>query len=205
MFKRDQSLHNPGQTVDTVYFLEDGVCSIVVTMENGSTVEVGIIGRDGFVGLPALLGTGHSSNRSFIQIPGHGHSIKAKVLEEHSQNGSGQLRSVLQRAVQGLFAQTSQNVACNRVHEIEERLARWLLMCRNRLQVDDMPVTHEFLAMMLGTRRSSLTLAAGLLQKAGFIEYARGHVKIKNRDGLEAAACECYAIVNDEYLRLGLL
>ena len=155
--------------------------------------------------LPALLGTGYSSNRSFIQIPGHGYSIKAKVLEEHSRNGSGQLRLALQRAVQGLFAQTSQTAACNRVHEIEERLARWLLMCHSRLQVDDLPITHEFLAMMLGTRRSSLTLAAGILQKAGFIEYSRGRVQIKNRDGLKGAACECYAIVDDEYRRLGLL
>jgi CRP-like cAMP-binding protein len=204
-FNKNQTLHEAGETVETVYFLEEGICSIVVNLENGSTVEVGLIGRDSFVGLPAILGTGHSSNRSFIQIPGSGFSIKAKTLLEQLSDGSGQLRLCMQRGVQGLLAQTAQNAACNRVHEIEERLARWLLMCHDRLQTDHLPITHEFLAMMLGTRRSTVSVAAGMLHKAGLIEYSRGHVKIQNRDGLEGAACECYSIVHAEYVRLGLL
>ena len=204
-FTRNQILHDAGQTVDTVYFLEDAICSIVVTMENGSTIEVGVIGRDGFVGMPAVLGAGHSPNRCFIQIAGTGYVVKAKILAEQSQNGSGQLRLALQRGVQGLYAQTAQTAACNRVHELEERLARWLLMCRDRVQADDLNITHEFLAMMLGTRRSSVTIAAGMLQKAGLIAHSRGLVQIKNRKGLERAACECYAVIHAEYARLGLL
>jgi CRP-like cAMP-binding protein len=123
IFTKDQILHHPGQTVETIYFLEKGICSVVVT-----TVEVGIIGRDSYIGMPAVLGTGHSPNRSFIQLPGSGFSIKAKTLLEHSNNSSGELCLCLQRGVQGLLAQTAQTAACNRVHELEERLARWLLM-----------------------------------------------------------------------------
>ncbi len=203
-FKRNQTLHEAGQTVETAYFLEEGVCSIVVTMEDGSSIEAGIIGNDGLVGLPAVLGAGHSPNRCFIQIPGSGYAVKAKILEEQSRNGSGNFRRLMQHASQALFAQTAQTAACNRVHKLEERLARWLLMCHDRMQVDDLHITHDFLATMLGTRRSSVTVAAGILRKAGLIEHTRGHVKIKNRKGLEEAACECYAVIRDEYVRLGL-
>ena len=202
--KRNRTLHDPGQVVETVYFLEEGICSVVVAMKNGSTVEVGITGRDGFVGLPAVLDTCHSPNRSFIQIAGHGYSVKAKVLHELSK-ASSELRLLLQRAVQGLLVQTAQTAACNRVHELEERLARWLLMCQDRVQTDDIAITQEFLAMILGTRRTTVTVAAGMLHKAGLIEYSRGHVKIQNRERLEHAACECYQIIYDEYARLGLL
>jgi CRP-like cAMP-binding protein len=204
-FKRNQILHDPGQTIETVYFLEDGICSIVVAMEDGSTVEVGIIGRDGFVGLPAVLGTGHTPNRSFIQLPGSGFSVAAKTLREQLSETSGELRLCLQRGIQGLLVQTAQTAACNRVHELEERLARWLLMCRDRVQADRLPITHEFLAMMLGTRRSTVTVAAGILHRAGLIEYSRGHVLILRHEGLEEVACECYGIIRDEYARLGLL
>jgi CRP-like cAMP-binding protein len=204
-FTRNQILHDAGQTVDTVYFLEDAICSIVVTMENGSTIEVGVIGRDGFVGMPAVLGAGHSPNRCFIQIAGTGYAVKAKILAEQSRDGSGNFRRLMQHAAQALFAQTAQTAACNRVHELEERLARWLLMCHDRMQIDDLHITHEFLAMMLGTRRSSVTVAVGMLQKAGLIEHERGCVHVENRRGLEEAACECYAVIREEYVRLGLL
>jgi CRP-like cAMP-binding protein len=204
VFKQNRTLHDPGEIVDTVYFLEEGICSIVVTMENGSTVEVGITGRDGFVGVPAVLATDSSPNRSFIQIPGHDFSIKAKVLREQSE-ASSELRGCLQRGVQGLLAQTAQTAACNRVHELEERLARWLLMCHDRVGTDRLTITQEFLAMMLGTRRTTVSVAAGILQKAGLIAYSRGHVTIADHGGLADAACECYQIVHDEYLRLGLL
>jgi CRP-like cAMP-binding protein len=203
-FTRNRTLESPGRKVDTVYFLEDGICSIVATMKNGTTVEVGLTGRDGFVGIPAILGSGNSPNRCFMQIPGYGYSINAKTLIELSE-GSGKLRSCLLRSVHGLFVQTAQTAACNRVHEIHERLARWLLMCHDRIQADRLLVTQEFIAMMLGTRRSTVTVAAGILQNAGLIAYARGHVTIQNHAGLADAACECYRIVHDEYIRLGLL
>jgi CRP-like cAMP-binding protein len=205
IFKRNQILFNPGQKVDSVYFLEEGICSMVVTMENGSSIEVGVIGRDGYVGLPAVLGTGHSPVRSFIAIPGSGYAIEAKILMDQSRDGSRALLAGLLRGVQGLLMQTAQTAACNRVHELEERLARWLLMCQERVQLDNLPITHEFLAMMLGTNRSSVTVAAGMLHKAGLIGYSRGHVRITNRKGLEDATCECHAVVHDEYVRLGLL
>ena len=202
--KLSRTLHDPGQVVDTVYFLEDGLCSIVVTMKTGNTIEVGITGRDGFVGVPAVLGTGHSPNRSFMQIAGHGFSVKANILLEQLEESS-ELRRCLQGGIQGLLVQTAQTAACNRVHELEERLARWLMMCHDRVQNDHFAITHEFLAMMLGTRRTSVTVAAGILYDAGLIEYSRGKVTIKDREGLAHAACECYQIIHDEYVRLGLL
>ena len=205
ILKRSQTLHDPGQMVETVYFLEEGICSIVATMEDGSTVEVGIIGRDSFVGTPAVLGTDHSPNRSFIQIPGSGFAIKTKILLEHANNSCSVLRSSLQRGVQGLLVQTAQTAACNRVHDLEERLARWLLMCQDRMQIDHLPLTHEFLAMMMGTRRSTVTVVASMLHKAGLIEYSRGNVTVLNRAGLEDVACECYPVIHREYVRLGLL
>jgi CRP-like cAMP-binding protein len=201
--KMNRTLHESGQMVDHVYFLEQGVCSVVVSMEGGHTVEVGITGRDGFVGLAAMLGTGSSPNRAFMQIPGFGFSVKAEILREQSE-ASSELRLRLQRFVQGMLAQTAQTAACNRVHEVEERLARWLLMCHDRMQSDRMPITQEFLAMMLGTRRSTVSVAAGMLHKAGLIAYSRGRVTIQNREGLTHAACECYRVVHEEFVRLGL-
>ena len=204
-FKRNQTLYDPGQMIETIYFLEDGVCSIVVTMENGDTVEVGVVGRESFVGMAAVLGAGHSPYRNFIQVAGSGYAVKAKTLAEQYHGGSIELRLLLQRGVQGLVAQIAQTAACNRLHVLEERLARWLLMCHDLVQVDDLPMTHESLAMKLGTRRASVTEAAGMLQKAGLIEHSRGRVRIENRRGLEKAACECYSVIRAEYARLGLL
>jgi CRP-like cAMP-binding protein len=203
-FRKDQMLHDTGQVVETAYFLEDSICSIVVAMRDGRIVEVGLIGRDGLVGLAGVVGTGRSSNRSFIQLEGTGYSVKAKILRDQYES-SPELRLSVQRGVHAFLAQSAQTAACNRVHELEERLARWILMCQDRMEADKLSITHEFLAEMLGTRRSTVSLAAGILQKAGLIEYSRGVLKIQNRQRLEAAACECYAVVRDEYLRLGLL
>ncbi|HZY61771.1 MAG TPA: Crp/Fnr family transcriptional regulator [Edaphobacter sp.] len=202
--KLGRILFEAGDPVWTVYFLEEGLCSNVVALANGGTVEVGIIGRDGFVDVSAVLGTGHSLNRCVIQIAGSGFAIKSSILREQI-NESETLRSSLQRAVQGLLAQTSQTAACNRVHELEERLARWLMMCYDRIGANHLSITHEFLATMLGTRRSSVTVAAGILHKAGLIDYSRGRVTIQDRKGLQEAACECYQAVREEYSRLGLL
>jgi CRP-like cAMP-binding protein len=199
---KDKTLHNPGQTVDTVYFLEEGICSIVVTLGSGATVEVGRIGREGFVGAAAVLGAGHSPNRFFMSIAGHGYSIKAKTLLLHTDESS-ESRHCFLRSVQSLLVQTAQTAACNRMHELPERLARWLLMCDDRIQTDSAPITQEFLAMMLGTRPSSISVATGVLQKSGLIRYSRGRMRIQDRAGLAKAACECYQVVKDEYHRLG--
>jgi CRP-like cAMP-binding protein len=201
---KDETLHHPGRPIDRVYFLEDGICSMVVTLNSGATVEVGRVGKDGFVGMAAILGAGHSPYRFFMAIPGHGYVIRTKTLLLLTE-ASSQLRNVLLRSVQSLRVQTAQTAACNRMHELPERLARWLLMCDDRLETDDAPITQELLAMMLGTRPSSISVAASALQKGGLIAYSRGRMRIQNRPGLVEAACECYQVVNNEYFRLGLL
>jgi CRP-like cAMP-binding protein len=199
-----ETLIGAGDKAKHAFFVEEGICSLVVEMKDGITVEVGIIGKESVVGAPAVLGADHSPNRAFIQIAGSGYRISLQHLRAQAERSS-ELKSCLQRSVQGLLAMTSQSAACNRIHDLPERLARWLLTCRDRLDYDRMPLTHEFLAIMLGTRRTTVTLAAGALQKAGLIAYSRGHVTIENRAGLENTACECYATVRDEYRRLGLL
>ena len=186
------------------YFLEDGIASVVIGVENGDTVEVGVIGIDGVVGLPALLGAPMPPGRTFIQIAGSGFRIKAQALREAFEKPS-ELRRCLQMYMQGFFVQTAQTAVCNRLHGIEERLARWLLTCRDRMETDELHLTHGFLGQMLGAPRTTVTLAAGLLHRAGLIEYKRGVVTIQNRVGLENTACECYRTVRDEFRRLALL
>jgi CRP-like cAMP-binding protein len=201
---KDHTLYHPGQIVESVYFLEEGISSMVVTLETGTAIEVRTTGRDGFVGAVAVLGAGHSPYRFFMALPGHGYTIKVKTLLLHTE-ASSHLRNCLLRSIQSLLVQTAQTAACNRMHELPQRLARWLLMCDDRMQIDHSPITQEFLAMTLGTRPSSISLAASALQKGGFISYSRGFMKIRNRVGLVGAACECYQVVNNEYLRLGLM
>ena len=186
------------------YFVEQGIASVVVTVNNGNTVEVGIIGIDGVVGLPILLGTGTAPGRTFVQIAGTAFRIRADILKEEFER-PGELRNHLQRYMQGFMVQTAQTAACNRLHNIEERLARWLSACRDRTESDQLHLTHDFLGQMLGAPRTTVTLAAGLLHRAGLIDYSRGVVTVKDRPALEEAACECYRIVRDEFQRLSLL
>ena len=186
---------------DYAFFLEEGLASVVLPMKDGSTVEVGVIGKDGVVGLPVLLGAETMPGETFIQVEGSGFRIKAKRLKEEFER-SGELRRHLHKYVMANLVQSAQNAACNRLHPIAERLARWLLTCHDRVQSDRMPLTHEFLAQM---PRTTVTLAAGMLHQAGLIDYSRGHVTVKNRSGLEKAACECYGVVRNEFRRLGLL
>ncbi len=187
-----------------VYFVEEGLASVVLPMESGTTVEVGVIGREGVVGLPILLGGSQMPGQTFIQIEGSGFRVDAQSAKEQFDR-PGQLRNHLQKYVLATLLQSAQNAACNRLHTIGERLARWLLTCHDRVQSNRMPLTHEFLGQMLGTPRTTVTLAAGMLHQAGLIDYSRGHVTIKNRAELENAACECYAVVRKEFDRLGLL
>jgi CRP-like cAMP-binding protein len=186
------------------YFLEQGIASVVVTVGNRDTVEVGIIGIDGIVGLPVLLGTKGSPGRTFVQIAGSGFRIKAEALRREFDR-AGKLRQHLQRYMQAFFVQTAQTAACNRLHGIEERLARWLSACRDRTESDQLLLTHDFLGQMLGAPRTTVTLAAGLLHRAGLIDYTRGVVTVRNRKELEHNACECYRVVRDEFTRLKLI
>lgn len=189
-----QILHEAGEKIEFAYFLNQGLASQVVLTSDGRSVEVAIVGREGMVGTPLAVGLHRGPYRSVMQIAGSGLRIKSEVLEDKLRE-TPQLRLVLNRyvLVQGL--QIAQIAACNRLHEIEQRLARWLLMCQDRIDSDLLPVTHDFLAQMLGTGRPSVSLAAGILQKAGFIENLRGMVKIVDRTKLEAAACECYKVI----------
>jgi CRP-like cAMP-binding protein len=189
---------------DHAYFLEEGLATVVLTLANGATVEVGVIGIEGVVGLPILLGAESMPGETFIQVEASGFRMEARYLKAEFER-AGMLRTHLQKYVLANLVQSAQGAACNRLHTISERLARWLLTCRDRIQSDCMPLTHEFLGQMLGAPRTTVTLAAGTLQQAGLIDYSRGHVTIKNRAELENAACECYRTVRDEFQRLGLL
>lgn len=187
-------LHEAGEKIEFAYFLIEGLASLVVLTSDGRSVEVAIVGREGVVGTPLAVGLHRGPYRSIMQISGKGFRIKSEIFEEKMRHAP-QLRLVMNRyvLVQGL--QIAQIAACNRLHEIEQRLARWLLMCQDRVDSEFLPVTHEFLAQMLGTGRPSVSLAAGILQKAGTIENLRGTVKIQNRKELESAACECYRAI----------
>jgi CRP-like cAMP-binding protein len=180
------------------------MASIVLNLASGDTIEVGVIGSEGVVGLPIVLGTGSIPGRTFMQIGGSGYRLKAEYLKEEFER-SGELKNILLRHAQGLFTQSAQTAACNRMHTIEERLARWLLTCHDRVEADQLLLTHDFLAQMLGAPRTTVTLAAGALQRSNLILYSRGKVTIRNRSGLEKITCECYRSVRDEYRRLGLL
>jgi CRP-like cAMP-binding protein len=186
------------------YFLEDGLASVVATVKDGTTVEIGVIGFDGVVGIPILLGAGSAPGRTFIQIAGSGFRIESAVLKEEFER-PGELRKHLQRYIQAYLVQTAQTAVCNRLHSIEERLSRWLLTCHDRMESDRLNLTHDFLGQMLGAPRTTVTLAAGLLHRAGLIDYARGTVTIRDRKGLENTTCECYHTVRNEFRRLGLL
>lgn len=187
-----------------VYFPEDGMVSVVLSMEDGTTVEVGVIGKEGIVGLPIVLGGGGVPGQTFVQIEGSGFRIDAKFVKEQYER-PGELRRRLQKYVLANLLQSAQNAACNRLHSIGERLSRWILTCHDRVGSDRMPLTHEFLGQMLGAPRTTVTLAAGMLHQAGLIDYSRGHVAIKNRPELENTTCECYGVVHKEFRRLGLL
>jgi len=189
---------------DYAYFMEQGIASVVLTLANGATVEVGVIGFDGVVGLPMLLGSNSMPGATFIQVEGSGFRIDARRLKSEFER-TGQLRDHLQRYMLASLIQSAQNGACNRLHTIVERLARWLLTCHDRVQSERIGLTHEFLGQMLGAPRTTVTLAAGMLHEAGIIDYSRGHVTIKSRSDLENAACECYGVVRAEFDRLKLL
>jgi CRP-like cAMP-binding protein len=194
-------LYEPHEPIPSIYFLNAGICSVITTMADGTSIEVMIVGREGIIGLPALESeSATTSTRAFMQVAGSALKINAAVIRQEFSR-PGKLQSLLLRQMQFTVAQISQTAACNRLHNLEERLSRWLLMVQDSLQADTFLLTHEFIAQMLGTRRSSVTLAAGMLQRAGLIEYRRGEIHIANRKGLESAACECYPIVKTSFDR----
>ena len=189
------------QPIDNVYFPVDAVVSIVADMGDGSVIEVATVGREGMVGVPALLQAEADDHRSFTQVPGRALRLPAERFLELVE-ASKPFERLLHRYVQALITQIARSAACNRAHSIDERAGRWLLLTHDRAGRDEFPLTQEFLAQMLGVRRPSVTIAAGMLQKAGFIRYSRGRVTVVDREGLESASCDCYRIIRDEYERL---
>ena len=200
-FPLGRVVYESGGRPNYVYFPTTSVVSLLYIMQDGSIAEMGLAGNDGMVGVALFLGGDTTPNRAVVQIAGGAFRMKAKVLKEEFARGSA-FQYTLLRYTQALITQISQTAVCNRLHAVEQRLCRWLLLCRDRATSDELLMTQEFIANMLGGRRESVTVAAGHLQDAGLIHYARGHIRIIDRKGLEATVCECYRIVRTEFDRL---
>ena len=185
--------YDVGTPFENVYFIEQGLASVLTNLTNGSMIEVGMIGREGMVGVPVLLGDEISVQRVIVQVPGTALRMKAAPCKT-AFDESAAVRGILLRFTAAILNMSAQTAACNRAHSMKQRCARWLLMSSDRIQSDVMPMTHEFLSSMLGVRRTGVTAIAGELQRSGLIPYHRGQVTIVDRAGLEAAACECYRI-----------
>src|SRR5580700_8656110 len=197
------SLHEPTQNIEFVYFPNRGMVSQVVVTKDGRTVEVGVVGKEGYTGSGLATGLSRSSVREIIQIAGDGFRMMGNALERILRSAP-QLRMLMNRhtGIQGM--QVAQTAACNRLHDIQQRLSRWLLMTQDRVGSGTLPITHDFIATMMGTDRSTVSVVAALLQKKGIIEYVRGAVNIMNRRQLEKSACECYAVIQQFEDDLGL-
>ena len=188
------SLHEPHQTHRFAYFPNEGLISLVIVMDSGKTVEAGIVGNEGVAGLPAIVGLDRSPLREVMQIGGQGFKVSVRGLR-HTLDSTPDLQRLLERYTMMLGLHVAQTAACNRLHDIDRRLARWLLMAHDRVDSGVLRITHGFLATMLGTDRPSVSLAAGVLQRMNIIKYRRGAVKILNRAALESRSCECYAVI----------
>lgn len=197
------SLHEPGEKIEFVHFVDRGLVSIVVSTREGKTVEVGLVGNEGLVGIPGIVGLNRSPHRAVVQISGEGFRTRVDMLQELLPSCPS-FHTIASRhaVIQGM--QAAQSAACNRLHGIEQRLARWLLSMQDRVDQPSLNITHDFLATMLGTDRPSVSLAAGILQKKGAIEYTRGAVRIVNRKKLEELTCECYSVIQQFNGALGL-
>jgi len=197
------SLYEPGQPLEFVHFPNTGMVSLVIATEDGKTVEVGEVGREGFAGIQAAVGINRNQVREIVQIAGDGFRVRISALQSVLQSAPELQRTLTRYAVvQGMqFAQTA---ACNRLHNIEQRLARWLLITQDRVDSPALAITHDFLATMLGTDRPTVSLAAGVLQDKQIIEYTRGAVQILSRTKLEACACECYEVIQQYNREIGL-
>jgi CRP-like cAMP-binding protein len=199
---RYQILYEQSSTIEYAHFLNTGMISLVVITGDGRSVEVGICGRQEVVGASLTFGVNYAAMRAIVQLPGNGLQIPSGVLAEKIARCPG-LRRMAERLLLAQQLQVAQLAACNRLHEVDQRLARWLLMCQDTVDSIRLPLTHEFIAQMLGTGRPTVTIAAGVLERAGLIENTRGAVQITNRKRLEDAACECYGAI--QTLRSGLV
>ena len=190
--------HKPIPYVD---FPLSGLISLVAVMRDGAVAEVGMIGNEGVAGVPLVLGVAQDANDAFYQMPGEALRMSTSAFrDELARRGPFEL--IMRRYAQAFFSQVAQSTACNRLHAVDQRLCRWILMSHDRSADNTVALTQEFLGQMLGVRRASVSIVAGALQKRGLIRYNRGLIEVLDRDGLEAAACECYRVVRDEMERL---
>ncbi len=194
-------LYEVGAPLDHIYFIDEGLASVLTMMEDGASSEVGMVGPEGLIGVSALLGGGLSAQHVVMQLPGKGHHIAAQHCKSVFDQ-SPSIRNVLLRFIEDLLNLSSQTAGCNRLHSVEQRSARWLLMASDRVDSNVLPLTQEFLAAMLGVRRSGVSEAAAELQRSGLIRYRRGEITIIDRAGLEKTACECYGLDKQRIERL---
>lgn len=196
-----QTLHRAGDVIERVYFPETGFISALAVLSDGSPLEIGLIGAEGMAGASVILGAKNAYSETMCQTGGPAHRMSVAAFLS-AVDRAPHLRKLLLRYVHALNVQVAQTAACNSHHDLSQRLARWLLAAHDRSGTPDLSLTQDLIAVMLGVRRSTVSVAAGALQKAGFIEYQHGHIKLVDRAGLENAACECYAVVANGYEKL---
>jgi len=197
-FKIGKIIFRPEERIESVYFVDQGIISWLATLEDGNTVEAGVIGSEGLGGVSVLLGAESTPNQALAQSNVNASRIAASdLLSEFRRNGK--LNELILRFVHTMFTQVAQTAACNRLHTLDQRLARWLLMTDDRTDGSKLPLTQDFLSRMLGVRRAGVSVAANSLRQQGLIDYHRGDISIVDRAGIEAVSCECYEIVKREY------
>jgi CRP-like cAMP-binding protein len=196
-----QVLYESGTKMSHVYFPTTAIVSLLYVMEDGASAEIAVVGREGIVGIALFMGGETTPSRGVVQSAGKGYRLSSRVIKDEF-NRTGPVMHLLLRYTQALITQMAQTAVCNRHHSLDQQLCRWLLLSLDRLEGDDLVMTQELIANMLGVRREGVTAAALTLQKLGFIRYARGHITVLDRPGLEARVCECYGVVKSEYDRL---
>lgn len=196
-----QVLHEPDMLMRHVYFPTTAIVSLLYVMEDGASAEIAVVGNEGIVGVTLFMGGETTTSRAVVQSAGASYRLKGQLLKDEFFR-AGPMQRLLLRYTQALLTQMAQTAVCNRHHSLDEQLCRWLLLSLDRLASNELVMTQELIANMLGVRREGVTEAAGKLQKAGLIDYRRGHIKVIDRPGLEARTCECYAVVKKEFDRL---
>ena len=194
-------LYESGSQLEHVYFPTDCIVSLLYLMKDGHSAEIAVVGNEGLVGISLFMGGETTPSRALVQSAGHAFRLSAEVMKEEFGRGA-MLQHLLLRYTQALITQMSQTAVCNRHHDVEQQLCRWLLLRLDRLSTSELITTQDLIATMLGVRREAVTEAAGKLQDAGLIRYARGHITVLDRPGLQSKVCECYAVVKSEYDRL---
>ena len=195
------ALYEPGGKLQHVYFPTTSIVSLLYVLENGASAEIAIVGNEGILGVSIFMGGETTPSRAVVQSAGHGFRLRASVLRKEFERG-GALQHLLLRFTQALITQMTQTAVCNRHHSVDQQLCRWLLLSIDRLPDNQLSMTQELIANMLGVRREGVTEAAGKLQADGLIEYSRGKITVLDRERLETRVCECYAVVKREYDRL---